>query len=809
MKKNIISFFALLFFTFGYTNLLFAQSLQMRLANRHFDALHYAKAVTIYEDAYEKDTTNWLAERRIAACYRHLNMSEQAETWYAKVVAREPLPTVYKLYYAEALAENGKYEKAQQWYRAYAEDASTDKRGQRFYQSYYNLTNFYKDSSRFTITPAHFNSSEADFSPVYFENNLIFCSNRHEEVKKGVRRYFGWSNTSFLDLYKVSEDGGTPEKFHEEINTRYHEGPLAFFDNNRQVVFTRNNFHNGKYGKSAKGINKLKLYFAKNQEGEWTSIKEFTYNSDEYSTGHPTFSSDEQLLYFVSDMPGGYGGTDIYVSRKEGGKWSKPVNLGPEINTEGEEMFPFVDEEGNLFFASSGHAGLGGLDIFIAEASLLADGFLPPYNMGYPLNSNQDDFGLVFKASENKGYFTSHDRMGGSGDDDIFQFTWTRPKDVQLVGITLNAETREPLKAADVLLSSTSQSQSNSYATDDLGTFRFNLPYGDGYQLFAEMEGFERGSTTLVPSELRKFSNGDTIEILLKPIEREKEKADLILFHVYYDFDKYEIRPDAAAYLNQVADFLKSFPASTLTVQSHADNRGTNEYNEKLAKRRAKAATDYLISRGVERNRINQQGFGENRPDIPCENCDETSHQYNRRTEFIINVNGKEVKSVKPGEGNNKKNRLIDDIPVNPKTEKEEAFKKLNIKEDAYLSTKGANKPGYVLDSFNYNENSTDIPIEGYYELKQVAEFMKYYPNYIIEIGAFTSNQGDENMNILLSRKRSKVIVDYLIDTYDIEPDRLKAVGYGKLKPRGNNADDYQQVLNNRIEVKIVGELEK
>ncbi len=472
---------------------LFAQSARLRSANRAFDDYSYADAVRGYEDFLRTDKKTDPVERKealekLAYSYRRLQDTRNAERVYGELVENfTDADSRNYLYYAQALASNGKYRESQRMYSKYAESQSEDLRGRKFTVTYMDMNRFYKDSAMYRVEYLPVNSRQADFSPMYFKGGLVFVSARAESGV--IKRVFNWNQTPFLDLYfapdtaalkgikdvyrsssaslsgassregnsstlseataDASEDLPMPttkaEKFSRTLNTKYHEGPASFFKDFSKVVFTRNNYNAGKARKSNDGINKLKLFIADQKGKDWGNVKELPFNNNDFSCGHPALSPDDSKLYFVSDMPGGYGGTDIYVVEYNGGQWGVPVNLGKEINTEGNEMFPFIDGSGNIYFASDGHEGLGGLDIFYAE---LKDGiaYKGVQNLGAPINSEKDDFGLITDKDRGTGYFSSN-RVKGVSDDNIYSFRRTcRPLDI----LVLDAKTGSPIRRADI-----------------------------------------------------------------------------------------------------------------------------------------------------------------------------------------------------------------------------------------------------------------------------------------------------------------------------------------------------------------------
>lgn len=380
----------------------------------------YADAIDAYKKAVASDPANEKIKLKIAESYRKLNDQKEAADWYGKVLnENKDVDAEYKLHYAEALSGIMKYDEAKKWYASYNQDASGDTRPGMKISAIEQQERITKSSGKTTVSVEGFNSTASDFSPAYYRNEIVFVSGRGgESVPQSAQ-----TGEAYLDLYRV-DGAGRVHTFYDKLNTEYHEGPVVFYDGETKLIFTRNNYTGKKLKRDAKGVAKLKLYSTSWNNNEWSEPASLPFNSDAYSVGHPAMNSKGTVLYFASDMPGGLGGTDIYKSTWESGKWSTPVNLGAPINTEGNELFPFISEDRFIYFASSGHGGLGGLDLFGADLSKgKATKIL---NLGVPLNSPLDDFGLIVDDTALKGYFSSN-RNGGKNQDDIFSFESAGP----------------------------------------------------------------------------------------------------------------------------------------------------------------------------------------------------------------------------------------------------------------------------------------------------------------------------------------------------------------------------------------------
>ena len=478
----------------------------------------YQAALADYQQALKVDPEKIHLQLKIAECYRMLNDPKNSETWYAQAMTQQNLvKPEHHLHYAMALHSNGKFDEAQKWYKIYQSEAVTDTRGNKKIKSLEDINSLLKDSIAYKVTSAKLNSKEADFSPTYYKDGIVFVSSRPQN--KVVKTVFSWNKSQFLDLYYApeSENGSytNPTLFHRNVNTQLHEGPTTFFDNGTKMIFTRNNIINGKQAKSKEGIIKLKLYYSELKNNEWSQPTSLPFNNNEYSVGHPAITEDGNTLYFVSDKPGGKGGTDVYKAERISGVWNDPVNMGNEINTEGNEMFPYLHRDNILFFASNGHGGLGGLDVFQADLNTKTI-----KNLGAPINSTLDDFGLVLAKDKQSGFFSSN-RTGGMGDDDIYHFQ-EKLEVIEL--IAYDKETGKVLEKVSVVIKSGSDIM-GKYFTDASGamvsTLNPNKNYVADFALInylpARLEIQDVVLRSLNPLEIRVPMLRSTSDELLPP----------------------------------------------------------------------------------------------------------------------------------------------------------------------------------------------------------------------------------------------------------------------------------------------------
>jgi outer membrane protein OmpA-like peptidoglycan-associated protein len=433
-----------------------------------------------------------------------------------------------------------------------------------------------------------------------------------------------------------------PTLFNSTINTKFHESSPVFTKDGKTMYFTRNNYLNGKKQKDASRVILLKLYKATNENGKWINVQELSFNSNEYSVAHPTLSLDEKLLYFASDMPGTKGLSDLFsVTINADGSYGTPQNLGLTINTESRETFPFIAQDNTLYFASDGHPGLGGLDVFAVKMAA-NNQFKDIQNIGAPINSSKDDFALLIDNANQNGFFTSN-REGGIGSDDIYKFK-TLPNSVCiqiLKGVATDQDSGLLLSDSKVSLFDDKFSLIKEVVTALNGSYTFEVICGKTYYLRSQKQEYETKEVSVAITE----KTGETV----RPIALEKRKkvinvgTDLAkMFDIpilYFDLDKSFIRKDAAFELEKVLAIMQQYPKMKIEIRSHTDSRQTYEYNEALSDRRTKATKAWLIANAITPDRLTAKGYGESKLVNNCSDgvpCKEEQHQANRRSEFII-----------------------------------------------------------------------------------------------------------------------------------------------------------------------------
>jgi outer membrane protein OmpA-like peptidoglycan-associated protein len=598
--------------------------------------MQYDKAISSYSKGINGEVPDKV-KIKLADSYRMNNDYQNAERWYSEVVAIQGVDEVNFLYYAKALMNNGNYKKAGEWFRKYLEIKNNDAVAKTLLVSCDSANRLIRDSTRYALKLVEIPDVTSAFGQVNYNDGLVFAADK--TTFNSSQKLSGWTGRSYLDMYysKKNDDGSwsLPEPLKGEINGVYHEGPSVFNKEGNKVYFTRSNYKaSNKLRKNDKDESNLKIFSAELKDGIWTNLKEMSFNSDLYSCGHPALSPDGNTLYFISDKPGGSGGTDLYKSTKSINKnneeeWSAPESLGSVINTAGNEMFPYVHKDGSLYFSSDAHNGLGGLDIF----SSLYDGkeWSAPENLKHPINSSKDDFAFILNDDGKTGFISSNRNDA----DKIYEVSL--PSLIFIVKGKVKAkETGKNLMEAVVEIRNNKDNYIQSISVDDFGNYWMRLKAGVDYEIVAYADGYLKSAVTNIKTSDKKKSEVFKADFQLEKLQMDKP---IVLDNIYYDLDKWEIRKDAAAELDKFVSVLNNNPQISVELGSHTDARAEDDYNASLSQKRAKAAADYLIKKGINPNRLKWKGYGETVLVNNCGNgikCKEDLHQQNRRTEFKI-----------------------------------------------------------------------------------------------------------------------------------------------------------------------------
>lgn len=626
----------------------------LRAADHQFEKFSYVNAAKLYLSSLEEADDSLYIYKQLSLCYKNTNDPIQAEKYLEKVVSYETDEPRFTYLYAQTLASNGKYAEAKEWYSNYQNEVKNDPRAADKLDALENLNNFFSDSSKFAIQRMEFNSPGLDFSPAIYQEGIVFASSR-PVGNNWVKTNFNWDESRFLDLYQVKPGSDQAELFIDHIQTKYHEGPLAFYENENKVVFTRNNIEGKKLKRDNEGVTRLKLFFAESDGNEgWKNIQPFEYNNDDYSVGHPAINKEGTVMIFSSDMEGGFGESDLYIVFKENDKWSQPKNLGERINTAGKEMFPSLVSS-NLYFASDGRGGLGGLDIFEANLNNLYE-VVRVNNIGYPINSSKDDFGLVSNDNFRTGYFSS--ARIDSLKDDIYFFE----RDYYtLQGLALDANTDKPIEGVDVFIQNNDgeliyrrSDAEGLFIIEDIDPNKWSVSgVKNSYELSEEqnvaiVEGdqelakvqlyFDLNVEENFPVSIQEFINNNPVTTGISESSGSIDSSEdaFTINTIYYDFDKHSLRVKGKEELDKLIVFMSQNPNLIVALSSYTDSRGPTEYNLLLSQRRANEAFEYLIENGIDAERLQPTGYGESHPAVSCDPCSLNQHQENRRTNFIL-----------------------------------------------------------------------------------------------------------------------------------------------------------------------------
>lgn len=631
MKKSIYIVAIITVFTSG---ILSAQKGKVLSAVKKYNKLSYVDSRSELLELANKENPTIEVIEKLANTYYLNSEMEDASIWYEKLLAfNSKINTENYFRYAQALKSTGDYKSADQMLRTFAKLRPQDSRGLKFLNNSDYLKIIETMSQDFNLNNLDINTAFSDFGASLHNGNLVFASSRNQDEK-----IYGWNAQPFLDLFELDAEGNIKE-IRGDVNTKYHESSTTYTKDGKTVYFTRNNFFNGKFKKNSENTHALKIYKATLNDGKWVNVVSLPFNNDEYSVAHPTLSVDEKKLYFASDMPGTKGMSDIFVvDINDDGTYGAPLNLGPKINTEGRENFPYISDKGVLYFSSDGHLGLGGLDVFMIEAENIKSGVLK--NIGKPINSPKDDFAYIIDEATKKGYISSN-RQGGKGDDDIYSFQIPECE-YDIEGIVVNKRTNEILSNAIVTLKDENNNVLKTLNSDDKGKFQFNLSCkGQTYIVEAQKEKYEDDFTDFV---IDANSTDDLkLKLSLEP-SAARIGTDLALLlnlnPIYFDYDKSFIRPDAEIELAKIIKYMQEYPRVKIDVRSHTDSRGRDAYNLGLSQRRNKSTREYIINKGgISADRISGQGYGETRLTNRCSNgvkCSKAEHQANRRSEFIV-----------------------------------------------------------------------------------------------------------------------------------------------------------------------------
>ena len=840
------------------TSTLSAQNNKVERAQRFMKELNYVGAIELLNQVLAKGD-NAAAKINLAECYRKVNDPQNAEFLYGQVVRLPEAQPIHFLYYGEMLQRNGKCDLAREWYQKFSEAVPEDVRGQ--YQNKacdYEQELKTKGEGVYIVKRTNINSNLDDFGATFYKDGIVFASERDKGSM--VKRNHCWTGQPFLDLYFVPIKNcgadvvtGRPEKFADDINSKYHDAVVTFTKDQSSIFFTRNNYSKGKLGTDDQGIVRLKIYTAKQKGGSWGSEESLPFNSDEYSCAHPSLSIDGKKLYFASDMPGGFGGMDLYVSELENGRWGPPMNLGPSINTEGNEIFPFIHKSGRLYFSSDGQLGLGGLDIYYVD-DRTGGQWTAPENVGAPINSSDDDFGVTLNDEGSCGFFSS-DRKGGSGRDDIYSFTKTA---APIKIFVFDAETKQPIENAVVTSDSCGK---RVLKTGKDGRAMVDVKFNSCCTFAADFAGYEKNTkrgcvkdaastenviVEIPLSKIRKFavegfvfdqSNGLPLgeaKVMLIACDSTKNQT--------FTTDasgKFNFKLDAGCCYKLRGEKDKYFAVTTPDTVCTKDLKESKTYSVTLnlqpSSNVPSVPTGNITSTDPKNGSNTERGTsGINTKPLPgVVYLDSSTGLYNKdgkpftgtdggvtykKGKIVVgkNKDGKMAGSNKP-----KKDVVYFDAPSGlylqnglPFTGKNNGINYKNgLPSDGQVFTPSTTNYGdssvaYLLHIY-YDFDQAFIREESTPELNKLLKKMQDNPTFIVEIASHTDARGSNSYNNRLSQRRAESVVRWLIEK-GVDRDRLVARGYGESMSTNKCVNqvpcsEKEHQMNRRTEFRVLG----
>lgn len=769
--------------------------------NKYFEVFNYGNAIIKYEETgVDNLTTGGL--RKLAIANRKIHKTVQSEAYYALLVNKSDSKAEDMYQYAEVLLMNNKMTEADDWMKKYHERVKSDGRAADYVKKNGSFQSFKKDNGRYTIyTLEEINTPQEDFSPAYYRNQIVFTSARNNS--NPIKRKWNWNNQPYLNLYYADivdeyklEDA---DKLSKKINKKYHEGPASFSEDGDLMVFTRNNYQ----AKASDRARNLTLHYReKNDKGKWGKIKDFSFNNQEYSVGHPALSANGKVLYFASDMPGGKGATDIYRIERTGDNWSAPVNAGETINTEGREMFPFFHEDGLLFFASDGQVGLGGLDVFVAATDKNTNSYKNVKNIGYPLNTNHDDFGFILDSNQFRGYFSSN-RPGGKGSDDIYSFILNKKfkSCKEIKGFALDKKGNALAKTKVNLINSDEVIE--TVITGEKGDYMFCVAPGD-YKLEGtkakHFPGFNKASIkeeTEDAVQSNVILEQDPGFSLLANVKDAKSKGNISGAKVLFTNNLVKTTNEAVTNLDGNAGepikgvALNEAVSYSVTVEKEGYLPKTVPFNKKL------------VQPGVQNLAIELEKIPsfslyalitDKKTGKPLEGVTVTlvNNSTNKKeiislpasADFTRGIKGKKLNdNISYGFTVKKEGYLTKELTYNKKLTREGRY-------NAHLDLDFGLNPIEVggdlsklieINPIYFDLNKSNIRPDAALELDKIVKVMNEYPGMEIELGSHTDCRASKKYNEALSDRRAKSSAAYIASRIT-KPERIQGKGYGEEK---------------------------
>ena len=617
--KNIYILAGALFLSTG----LMAQNKDTKEADKLYERLEYVDAAKAYSKLVEKDKADGYVYKQLADSYFNVFNTKEAVTWYAKAV-ESPQDAETHFRYAQMLKAEGNIKGSEEQMEQFAKMEPNDARAKAFKNNPNYLTQIKNQSKQYDAVKSDVSSDKADFGAVLTNSNELYFASARNTARKASQM----DEEPYLDLYKATRNAdGTLSQATEvaELNTRWHDGPASISSDGNTIYYGSVSFNEGEFLKDKEKklkLGQIYLYKATKDGDKWSKGQALSINNKEYSIQNPSISKDGKTLYFSSDMPGGLGGHDIWKVSVDGDTYGTPENLGANVNTEANESFPSIQDDNVLFFSSNGRQGFGGYDVFKQNTNLNEKAI----NVGEPVNSQKDDFAFSYNLQKNVGYFSSN----REGNDDIYQANAVCGVDATVV--VKDAETGRLLSNANVAFVNNKGIENGSQVSNEMGEVKFGLPCEQVANFNATRSGYENGTVSM-----EKSQNGTkTIVLNMTPIKPIITEREVILQPIYFEYNKSNITAQGAEELDKLVKVMNEFPNMVIDAKSHTDNRGADNYNLRLSDRRAKSTVQYIVSKGIAKNRITGSGMGETQPKVACTDCTEEQHAQNRRSEFLI-----------------------------------------------------------------------------------------------------------------------------------------------------------------------------
>jgi len=622
-------------------------SLYISSGKTAFDDMKYDESINLLEKGLSKKE-DFAGRMSLARAYMGTSQYAKAAESYAIASVEPEMSDTDRIEYGKALMASENYTKAQEVFEAILVRDRGNEVVTALSSACKNIGSLKRDSALYSVKPLNIPGLRTIYSPMPYEDGILVSG---EKVVSGAKDpYTGFSYT---DLYYVKKDGSSwasPQAM-TALNGNYHDGIACLSKDGKVMYFTRSNYDGKRLDKDATNVNNTQIYYSnKSAEGNWSEPKALPFNDENFMFAHPSLSSDGSTLYFSSNKSGGFGGMDLYKSTLQETNWSSPVNLGANVNTTGNEVFPFYQNKDTLYFSSDSHTTIGGQDILYSVNR--SGDWSKPYHMSYPMNSPNDDFGIVFTESGSKGYLSSN-RMGA---DQIYEFEIFNPV-LTLKGLVTGIEDVMPIGGAKITIMNLTDGTEEVIYSDENGEFAYPLQPGKNYRVKIEDDGhfaqtkeistIGKTSSEEIPLifEMKQLIVSNPVDIgnpngsgTGGNLDKDGEFAYAVP-NIYWDYNKWDIRPDAEPYLNQLVKLFKDNPNLKVEIRSHCDSRGSYPFNDELSQKRATAVVDYVISKGVKRSMMISKGMGERKLVNKCKDgveCSEEEHQKNRRTEFLV-----------------------------------------------------------------------------------------------------------------------------------------------------------------------------